>query len=220
MRIKRRLEKLVFLTSAVLLAMLYGYGTRAFGWFPGSYLGEAIEQLAAHLGPPRYLGPRVHDREGARIEDADRMSPGLTLIASHFEEWDWRPGIRLIDAHGNTVHQWQADPERIFDDIGSTRGILATDRSVHGSYLFPNGDVVLINTTVDKNQALDLDGPAITNLDGGIPASTGPVQRDSYGAGFYNSGGDVRISGGTTAPWVVSSPELCPWFRKSRRTRL
>lgn len=66
-----------------------------------------------------------------------------------------------------------------------------------GGGFYNNGDVVLTNTTVDDNQALDLDGGVITNLDGGTATSTGPVQRDGFGAGFYNSGGDVRLSGGS-----------------------
>jgi fibronectin-binding autotransporter adhesin len=66
----------------------------------------------------------------------------------------------------------------------------------HGGGIYNNGSLVLINTVIEKNQALDLDGQVITNLDGGTPTSTGPVQRESFGAGFYNSGGTVQLTGG------------------------
>lgn len=134
------------MASAGMLLLLYGYGSGAFGWFPGRFLDDAVEQAAAYFGPPRFLGPRIYERDGARIENRSRIEPGFTLIASHFKEWDWRTGLRLIDEDGNPVHQWQADPQRLFERIGSTRGTRATERSVHGSYLFPNGDVLV---TVD-----------------------------------------------------------------------
>jgi autotransporter-associated beta strand protein/predicted outer membrane repeat protein len=70
----------------------------------------------------------------------------------------------------------------------------------HGGGFYNNGTVILSNTAVNANTTQDLDNGIITNLNAPVnPTSTAPniVQRDGYGAGFYNAGGRVTLAGGT-----------------------
>jgi hypothetical protein len=139
-------ERTVFLLSASVLVFLYGYGARTFGWFPNSFLSQAVQQVGYHLGSePHYLAPRVYEAHGVRIAEAGAMAPGLTLVSTHYRDWDWRTGLKLIDSDGRTLKQWRADPTELFAGVRGIRGTLVKDRrGVHGSYLFSNGDVLVI----------------------------------------------------------------------------
>ncbi len=69
-----------------------------------------------------------------------------------------------------------------------------TASNEHGGGFYNNGTVTLTNTSVDGNMALDLDASGI-NLDGTAGVA---YRRDSYGGGFYNTGGTVNLLDGTT----------------------
>ena len=75
------------------------------------------------------------------------MAPGITLVTSYWRDFGWMPGIRLIDAEGNVLHQWRTDASEIWptpphrDRV--TRRFNAQDAYPHGTYLFENGDVVV-----------------------------------------------------------------------------
>lgn len=138
-----RFERGAFILSAATLLLLYGYGVGTFGWFPGSFLDDAVRQAAVHFGSPSYVSERVFEDSGARIVDKDRMQPGYTLVSSHSAAWGWRTGLKLIDAYGRTLHEWPVTPNKVFDHIRSFRNDV--DRgNIHGSHLFENGDVLMV----------------------------------------------------------------------------
>ncbi|MFQ5622038.1 MAG: arylsulfotransferase family protein [Paracoccaceae bacterium] len=83
------------------------------------------------------MHPAVYDYSGVRIAREDSISPGLTLITSYFKDMDWRPGVKLFDKQGNVVHEWRIEPSDIFP------GKKLFMNYVHGSYLFPNGDMLV-----------------------------------------------------------------------------
>jgi hypothetical protein len=68
------------------------------------------------------------------------MQPGLTLITSYWPDMDWVAGIKLMDAHGRTVHSWKTDVTELWKDGPAYLELMKG--YVHGSYLFPNGDVL------------------------------------------------------------------------------
>lgn len=137
------LEKGAFLLSAAVLLFLYGYGSRAFNWFPNAALNQALEQAKRHFEEPHYLTARVYGDHGARTVAQDEVEPGLTLLTTHFPNSGWQAGLRLIDRDGSTVHHWGVDPAELFP-VGLTAQGLQASRGVHGSYAFPNGDVLVI----------------------------------------------------------------------------
>lgn len=148
-----KIEKLVFGLSVAVLIFLYGYATRQFDWFPSPFLQRAwIEGQLASSRPgglvapvPIGMVPRVHDGQGVRVIDRAAMQPGLTLIASLWRTGGrWEPGLRLIDADGRVLHAWRVDVGTLLAAPDSVRRSVkdARSRSVHGTYLFPNGDVL------------------------------------------------------------------------------
>lgn len=173
-----RLEKVIFVLSLLVLVFLYGYSSRTFGLFPDGFLQRAW--LEAKLGAARPGGlvaplpvgivPRVHEGEGARVLDRAAMQPGLTLIASLWKTGeDWKPGLRLVDADGRVLHAWRVDVEALVSSADSVRRSLksARGRSVHGTYLFPDGEV-LANIDYVGTVRLDACGEAEWALaDGG-----------------------------------------------------
>lgn len=82
----------------------------------------------------------VFDHHGANVIDASKMQPGLTLISSHWRASDWSPGMRLVDAGGEVLHEWDTDPAELWPKAGG--GMFGGQSYPHGSLLFENGDVL------------------------------------------------------------------------------
>lgn len=141
------LDRVGFLASALVLVFFYGFVARSSGWFPAGMIDRAARQAQRILSPPLYLVPRVHERDGARIVRAEAMQPGLTLVSTRWEGIDWQPGLRLMNREGDVLHEWHVDPTELLtspdmsDAAGSIREV--SERPLHGSYLFPDGDVVV-----------------------------------------------------------------------------
>lgn len=152
------IEKAGFILSAAVLIFLYGYGTKAFGWFPVGFLDRAVTQAHRQLSPPLYLVPRVYEREGVQVVEPHAVQPGLTLISSRWVGTDWAPQLRLIDSSGETLHEWTVEPSRFqvgrgaHTAAGSVREF--ENRPLHGTYLYPDGDV-LVNLDYEGTVRLD-----------------------------------------------------------------
>ena len=147
---RRTLEKGGFLLSAFLLVFVGGYLTRDLGWFPHSLLQRALGQgdriLTATTEGPDFAETRtgVSARAGAATrEDAGEVGPALTLITSTWRDFDWNPGLRLIDREGRVLHEWRVPPTELFSDAEHRRGTDLSEQDLHGSMLLPNGDVVV-----------------------------------------------------------------------------
>lgn len=155
------LPKVVFVASAVVLSVAYGWTSRVTGWFPDQHLVEAWRQgqreLKAQTAPPDFTNRRVYRRAGADLERPGAMQPGLTLVVSTWPEFGWQPGLRLIDRQGRTVHEWKVEPTELFSEAEHRRGTGLDEQDLHGSYLFPNGDV-LVNVEYAGTVRLDACG--------------------------------------------------------------
>jgi hypothetical protein len=140
------LRKGLFIFSVALLAYLGGFATRWHDWFPNAHLERTSQQTTAlftmwSAGPPN-LHDKVYDRLGAQTVRPNRVQPGLTLITSSWStDEGWTAGLNLIDESGTAVHRWRFDRRRLFPDSVDRRGNPAL-KALHGTYLFPNGDVL------------------------------------------------------------------------------
>lgn len=144
------LEKGSFLLSALLLVFVAGYLTRDFGWFPHSLLQRALGQgdriLTATTEGPDFAESRtgVSARVGATThEEAGEIGPALTLITSSWGDFDWNPGLKLIDREGRVLHEWRVNPTELFSESDHRRGTSLSEQDIHGSTLLPGGDVVV-----------------------------------------------------------------------------
>ena len=130
-----RLAKAWFILSVAVLGVGYGIAANEKGWFPSPLAKQAWRQAEAVVtdNPFSYLVPRVYDRHGARIVQPEKMQPGLTLVSSMWEMPEgWTPSVRLFNNRGETVHEWP-----VGDDL------FRDDGYIHGTHLFPNGDLVV-----------------------------------------------------------------------------
>lgn len=121
--------------ALLFLVFLSGLAASYFQLWPYRRFVDTWKAFQEVIGEPDRLMPAVHDFAGVRIHDRAAMAPGLTFITSYFPETDWNAGARLIDADGNIQHSWKLDAEAIF---GPRLGL----PYIHGSYLFPNGDIL------------------------------------------------------------------------------
>ncbi len=155
------LEKGLFVFSVALLAFLLGFATRWHGWFPDALLERASQQATAlsesWSGGPAALNDRVYDWSGVRAPQPSAVQPGLTLLTSSWRsEAGWTAGLNLIDAQGTVVHRWRVNKDALFPDSIDRRGT-PTLKALHGTYLFPNGDV-LVNVEYVGTARLDACG--------------------------------------------------------------
>jgi hypothetical protein len=164
----KRIEKAAFVLSLCLLAFLYGFVSSVRGWFPNDLLVTAWHQASA-LGPsdeelPAFLWTRTYDWSGVRVPQPEAVAPGLTLISANWWSDDaWRQELRLIDVEGRMVHRWRIDPAALFSGSDSRRGGPLELHDLHGSYLFPNGDI-LVNVEMVGAVRMDACGTVLWTL--------------------------------------------------------
>lgn len=157
---KASLERIGFVLSVAVLAWLYGFAASTFHWFPSRHLLRAWHQARtlerSDDGDRTYVHGTVYDRHGARVVDAGRMQPGLTLITSAWAGDDGvlRPGLRLLDRHGRIVHSWRVEPGELFAESPTTMRNIS-DVDIQGSYLFPSSGDVLVNLEYAGTLRLD-----------------------------------------------------------------
>lgn len=126
----------VFVLGCVALVWLAGALFARFGVFPYPALDRAIGQLKATVIASGKYHPKIYDFAGARTTLPDRVAPGVTLVTTYWPDNGWKTGIRLIDRDGAVLYEWRFDLDEILPDREPYQDY------VHGSYLFPNGDVI------------------------------------------------------------------------------
>ncbi len=146
-------EKGLFVLSVAVLAYLVGFATRWHDWFPTSFIEQASSQATRLIGEMGAIDTqaRVYDRKGARSPAPTKIQPGLTLVTSHWEpegatpllDSPLEPRVKLIDREGRTIHEWHPDVEELFERFDTKKKIPAR-AGFEGSYLFPNGDLLLV----------------------------------------------------------------------------
>jgi hypothetical protein len=174
------LPRLAFLAACLFFAFLGGFVASHFQLFPHSFLAPALDQGVQvfsgeatklhHQAPARhdFVGVMAYDQNGkALAKEAVPAGDGVILLTSFWPEYDWRPGIRLIDRTGKTLHHWDVDLQKIWPEFPYTDGaesFYGNENYIHGSYLFDNGDV-LFNVEYMGLVRLDRNGNIVWKLD-------------------------------------------------------
>ncbi len=148
-----------FVLSLVVLALLYGWASRTQGWFPDGWLERAWLQgereVTQRRSPPDFTSGRAYRRSGVTVAEPGAMQPGLTLITSTWEDFGWQPGARLVDRQGNVLHEWSLRPTELFaDSLYRRQDNELSEQDIHGTYLFPSGDL-LVNVEYAGTVRLD-----------------------------------------------------------------
>ncbi|MCA8954529.1 MAG: hypothetical protein KDC87_00560 [Planctomycetes bacterium] len=173
---KDRIPRALFLLACLFLAFLYGFAASQFQWFPHGFLAKALFDLrTAATGPAaaqslHHKYPARHDLAGVRSNRGvtPDARPGITLLTSYWPEDGWKPGVRLIDDRGTTLHHWTIDIPKIWPTSPHRDPMAGTMNQafnyVHGSYLFPNGDL-LVNIEYLGLARLNVRGEVLWRLD-------------------------------------------------------
>ncbi len=94
----------------------------------------------AKIKPQKFIRPAKHSGDGVTINISDKASDGYTLITSM---WNDSSGFKLIDMDGTELHNWRISYTEIFPNTDSSDISLGDwDVDIHGSVLYPNGDIV------------------------------------------------------------------------------
>lgn len=192
-KLAERIEIVAFVVGLAILAFLYGFAARHFELFPSVQLQRAwMQAQRVTSDPPGFTSPRVYDRAGARRVDTEAARGGLTLVTSSWKDTTWRPGARLIDEKGRILHEWRLAPERIFTDSLSRRPLGFGQMDIQGSYLFPDGDL-LVNVEYGGTVRMDACGEIEWTLAAGGHHS---IERADDGT-FWIPGVSATTRGGT-----------------------
>jgi hypothetical protein len=145
---KDRFSFVCFVGSCLFFAFLLGFAVSKYRLRTYHRINSAFNTIGAVLKKEHvqlhHLSPARYERHGARILDPSAMSAGLTLLTSYWPEFDWKPGIRLIDAEGRVLHRWLVHAAKLWPTSphkDQAAGAEVFDY-IHGTHLFDNGDVL------------------------------------------------------------------------------
>ena len=94
----------------------------------------------AKIRPEKLIHPARHSGNGVIINSSDKTFGGYTLITSM---WQDTSGFKLIDMDGTEIYNWRVSYNAIFPIPDSSENqITDWDVDIHGSVLYPNGDIV------------------------------------------------------------------------------
>ena len=171
-----KLPIILFVASLCFFSSLIGMAIWGKKLFPYEYIARALKEVHVLLPEtvldkvgkskeqiererrPSFLNKTRYTSPGTTVHKADAVAPGATLLTGHWPEYEWSAGLRLIDTEGNLLHHWNVDSKKIWPLK------LFLDVNVHGSYLFPNGDV-LFNIEYQGLVRLDACGEVIWKTD-------------------------------------------------------
>lgn len=176
-----------FVLSVAVFSFGYGFAAHAWDLFPKNHIVTFVNQVGRQApavfreDPTDHTTPQVFDRSGVRREAPEQKQPGMTLITS---SWQWdtsddlRPGAKLIDRRGRTMHTWTPDRSGLFPGPYLKGGDPMT-ADFHGSYLFPNGDLLLALNYIGAVR-LDACGDVVWTLAEGIHHSIARAEDGSF----------------------------------------
>jgi hypothetical protein len=143
---------LISVLGAALLVFALGYTVGAFRLFPHHYIKNAItaaRSLAEVEKQKKFsveiLRPAAKSRLGSdgpvSVYLKDRAFDGVTMFTGFDGN---RYSAVLVDMEGKTLHRWQKDFSAVWPNPVQIQ-YQATDDQIdyHGSWLYPNGDILL-----------------------------------------------------------------------------
>jgi hypothetical protein len=135
----------LFVLGLCSFAFAYGVLVGVYRYFPYELLHDA--KTAAEALHEKYALPREphayvvdHDGAGVTVHDPQRAFDGYTFLTLYR---NGRNEAILINMQGDVLHEWHAEFSEIWPDAPHIIE-QAHDAAIHwhGSYLFPNGDVL------------------------------------------------------------------------------
>jgi hypothetical protein len=157
--LRRNIEFVIFLLSALILAFGYGIAVGKYRFFPHSAINAAADSArdwAEHwqhfLGwKSKWLMPTTHT-ERISWRDPDRSWSGYTFFTGFN---DGAPGAFLMTMDGEVVHRWPFSLDEMWE-VANLPGepVGKMDIGINGAALLPSGDVVM-----------SVSGGALTRLD-------------------------------------------------------
>lgn len=146
MKISESTERKIFIASAA--TTLFAVGLLIGSFAPpvrslADRTGEKLEDIArngpAYFGirPSGHLEPIRRDILDAVHPDTALAAPGVTLVSGLFGD---ALRARLYDRNGEVIYEW---PNNFFD-LFPERRKYKFDALLHGDYLYPNGDLLVL----------------------------------------------------------------------------
>jgi hypothetical protein len=138
-----------FLVCVGLLLFAYGVAVGVYKIFPYNLLqtlaaaGMDVLRYPGHYArmvPQKQLAIARHAGSGGIRHAAGKAFPGVTFITGFFGD---SIGMKLLDMDGNDLHMWRVSFNEIWPDAPHRQKKPADwDTQIHGTLLYPNGDVV------------------------------------------------------------------------------
>ena len=146
--LRRKIEVVIFVISAMLLVFGYGVAVGKYRVFPHSVINMAAdsardwtENWQHFLGlKSKWLRPTMRTQR-ISWRDRARSWPGYTFFSGFH---DGVPGVFLMTMEGEVVHRWPFSLDEMWQVAGmpgEPQGRM--DIGIHGAVLLPNGDVVM-----------------------------------------------------------------------------
>ncbi|MEN8128750.1 MAG: arylsulfotransferase family protein [Pseudomonadota bacterium] len=151
--LRKNWGKIYFTIAIAAIIFTYGYLVGAHHKFPHSVIADAIKtyRLLKTQSKNEFpgLNPARYEGVGVVVHNTDLAYPGVTLIGSPWKDGDdWSHSLRLVGMDGKLLHKWTVEPEDIWpesphDDLMKGAKATKLGTHIHGTVLFPGGDIVL-----------------------------------------------------------------------------
>ncbi|MCB2134902.1 MAG: hypothetical protein KDE08_02990 [Rhodobacteraceae bacterium] len=142
--IKTHMAQIASLFGAVCLIFVGGVLLGLHGRQPARFIGDTFEtavrlttQFRNSISsmPREHLRERIHQGDGVVVSDPPRMQSGVTFLSGIFGN---ELGFRLVAADGTLVHKWPVNGFDLYPEEMKHK----FHALIHGSHLYPNGDVI------------------------------------------------------------------------------
>ena len=148
--IKNNWYKIYFLISVIFMVFIYGTMVGRYQIFPyqlihnakmaaEDWLKDDNYKHYAKIRPEKFINPARFSGNGVTINSIDKAYDGYTLITSM---WQDTSGFKLVDMDGTEIHNWRVSYNEAFPFDSTDIYLTDWDVGIHGSVLYPNGDIV------------------------------------------------------------------------------
>ena len=149
-KLRKSWDKVYFIMAIAMVIFAYGMAVGSFEIFPYQIVKSSAKTARNwiifykhYLGikPIKHISKARHKGETIETYLPDKTYEGVTFIVSM---WDHTLGMKLIDMDGSVIHKWRVSFSETFSEEfqKGIREIDDWDVDIHGTLLYPNGDVV------------------------------------------------------------------------------
>lgn len=135
----------LFVAAVLCLCFTYGVAVGKWGVFPARILNAGWDSLSRLVGKPtnpHWVHPARYEGEGVVVCKEQQVYPGVTLVTGNWSDgYDPELGLRLLDLHGNVLHEWRCDAGKLWAPYDQAY-VTAEETYIHGALLLPDGEVI------------------------------------------------------------------------------